>query len=109
MWAACLLEVKTPIYAEPERKKIRGLLGISTDITERKLAEEALERVSNVFEESLNRSLGIEIVNFDYRLLAVNQKLCEITGYTSEELTKLSFVDITHPEEVTRTLLKRRR
>ncbi len=34
-------EVKTPIYKEPERKKIWGLLGISTDITERRRAEEA--------------------------------------------------------------------
>lgn len=34
------LEVKTPIYAEPERKNIWGLLGISTDITELKQLEE---------------------------------------------------------------------
>jgi PAS domain S-box-containing protein len=30
------LEVKTPVYAEPESKTILGLLGISTDITDRK-------------------------------------------------------------------------
>lgn len=35
-------EVKTPLYAEPDRQMIWGLLGISTDITDRKRAEEAL-------------------------------------------------------------------
>lgn len=33
-------EIKTPIYEESEHKKIWGLLGISTDITEQKKAEE---------------------------------------------------------------------
>ena len=37
-------EVKTPIYAGSEHKTIWGLLGISTDITERKQAEEALTK-----------------------------------------------------------------
>lgn len=35
-------EVKTPIYVDPERKTVWGLLGISTDITERKQMEKAL-------------------------------------------------------------------
>ncbi len=35
-------EVKTPIYEGSEHKTIWGLLGISTDITERKRAQEAL-------------------------------------------------------------------
>ena len=40
------------------------------------------------------------ILSLDYRWVAVNDKLCEITGYTSDELMKLTFVDITHPEDV---------
>jgi two-component system cell cycle sensor histidine kinase/response regulator CckA len=94
-------EVKTPIYAEPERSKIWGLLGISTDITERKKVEEALreseQRFRRVFEQG---PLGMAILGLDYRWVAVNERLCEITGYTSDELTKLSFIDITHPEDV---------
>ena len=34
------------------------------------------------------------------RYLRVNQKLCEITGYTAEQLLKLTFLDITHPDDV---------
>ena len=37
-------EVKTPIYADAGRKTVCGLLGISTDITERKRTEMALQR-----------------------------------------------------------------
>ena len=37
-------EIKTPIYDDLDKSKIWGLCGISTDITERKLAEEELER-----------------------------------------------------------------
>ncbi|MBA3011190.1 MAG: PAS domain-containing protein [Proteobacteria bacterium] len=47
------LEVKTPIYSEPENMKIWGLLGISTDITERIQTEEALlekEKLQGVLE-----------------------------------------------------------
>ncbi|NQT24005.1 DUF3365 domain-containing protein [candidate division KSB1 bacterium] len=36
-------EVKTPIYVEPERKTVWGLLGISTDITQRKQSGEKLK------------------------------------------------------------------
>ncbi len=45
-------EVKTPIYADAERQQVSGLLGISTDITERKQMEEALEHSQHLLAES---------------------------------------------------------
>lgn len=33
------------------------------------------------------------------RLLRVNRKMCEITGYTTAELLTMGFMDITHPED----------
>ena len=51
-------EVKTPIYADPERKTIWGLLGISTDITWRKKAEEAREKLQG----QLNQAQKLESI-----------------------------------------------
>ncbi|MGB8832567.1 MAG: PAS domain S-box protein [Candidatus Sulfotelmatobacter sp.] len=44
--------------------------------------------------------LGIAQQNPDGQWLHVNQKLCEIVGYTQEELRKLKFQDITHPDDL---------
>lgn len=45
------LEVKTPVYEHLENKTIMGLLGISTDITERKLMEEEIRTLHSSLEE----------------------------------------------------------
>ena len=33
------------------------------------------------------------------RFLRVNRKLCEITGYSAEEMLELTFSEIIHPED----------
>ena len=38
------------------------------------------------------------------RWLRVNQKLCEITGYSEEELLRLTFQDVTHPDDLVEDL-----
>lgn len=44
--------------------------------------------------------VGIEQVDLRGPLLHVNHKLCEMLGYTREELERLSFRDITHPVDL---------
>jgi PAS domain S-box-containing protein len=77
------------------------LVGVIRDITERKLAEEALhesEEVNRVtFEQA---AVSIAHVGTDGRFLRVNDQFCALVGYEREELMKLTFQDITHPEDL---------
>ncbi|MGO8879599.1 MAG: PAS domain S-box protein [Desulfomonilaceae bacterium] len=58
---------------------------------------ESQKRFRNVFEQG---PIGIAIIGLDYRWITVNAKVSEIVGYTKDELTKLTFVDITHPDDI---------
>lgn len=94
-------EVKTPLYEEGDHHKVYGLCGVSTDITERKVNEDVLreseERFHSVFEAA---AIGMAIVDIDGRFVQVNKALCQIVGYTSDELLKKTFIDITHPDDL---------
>ncbi|HEU0175270.1 MAG TPA: PAS domain S-box protein [Blastocatellia bacterium] len=47
-----------------------------------------------------NAAIGIARVAPDGRWLDVNQRLCDIVGYTREELMTKTFSDITHPDDL---------
>ncbi|MEI6561931.1 MAG: PAS domain S-box protein [Verrucomicrobiota bacterium] len=76
------------------------LLSVIRDITQRKIEEEALqksqERVRHFFE---HRTVGMAITSTDKKWLDVNEKLCQILGYTREELVRLTWEQLTHPED----------
>ncbi|MGK7917168.1 MAG: PAS domain S-box protein, partial [Prochloraceae cyanobacterium] len=67
---------------------------------ERVLAETALgemeEKLSTIFYRA---PVGIAQVALTGKLLMVNQKLCQLLGYTPGELTRLKVQDLTHPDE----------
>ncbi|PIP42185.1 MAG: hypothetical protein COX19_01680, partial [Desulfobacterales bacterium CG23_combo_of_CG06-09_8_20_14_all_51_8] len=80
----------------------RGVIvrGCLMDISDRKNAEQALreseDRFRKVFEEG---PLGIAMADVaDGRFFRVNRALCDMLGYTEEELKQLTFVDVTHPD-----------
>ena len=43
--------------------------------------------------------IGLTQVDKEGRFLVVNRRFCEMVGYSAEELTGKSFIDITHPED----------
>ena len=58
---------------------------------------ESEERFRATFEQA---AVGMAHVGANGRWLRVNQKLCEIVGYSREELLSKTFQDITHPEDL---------
>jgi PAS domain S-box-containing protein len=77
------------------------VLIISRDVTDRWQTEQDLreseERFRITFEQA---AMGVAHVDLDGHWLRVNQVLCSIVGYTREELTSKTFLDITHPEDL---------
>jgi PAS domain S-box-containing protein len=51
-----------------------------------------------------NAAVGIARVALDGHFLEVNERLCEILGYTSDELLTKTFGDITHTDDLTTDL-----
>ncbi len=63
----------------------------------KKALEKSENRFRNTFEQA---TVGISHISLEGRFLRVNQKLCDILGYTSQELMKLRFQDITYAEDL---------
>ena len=65
--------------------KIIGLIGVITDITERKRAEEALRRSEKRHRTILQTAMdGFWLLDMQGRLLEVNEAYCRMSGYSAE-------------------------
>lgn len=81
--------------------KLAGMMAVVEDITARKRSLEALRESEERFRLALDEApIGMALVGLDGRFLRVNGVLCEIVGYTREELVGLTFQAITHPNDV---------
>jgi len=63
----------------------------------KRVVQESEERFRRVFEEG---PLGLALVGKDYRFSKVNNALCQMVGYDEAALVQMSFVDITHPDDL---------
>lgn len=70
-------------------------------LSERKHTEAALQNSEENFRNILeNAPIGMAFVSLEGRFGLVNRSLCEILGYTKEELETLTFQEITHPDDL---------
>jgi PAS domain S-box-containing protein len=98
--------VSVPIVFEGRK----AILGLIRDISRRAEAERALreseEKFGNAFRHSPH---GMAFVSVEGRWLKANRALCEMLGYSEEELLQQSITDVTHPDDIATDLEQLRR
>jgi diguanylate cyclase (GGDEF)-like protein/PAS domain S-box-containing protein len=71
------------------------------DVTELRRVNDALRASEAHFRELFDDApIGMALQNLDGRFTMVNDALCEMTGYSSEQLTQMTYDTITHPDDL---------
>ena len=96
---------KAAEYTEDDIRQVTHLMGGLWQILKRKKIEtelvESEKRFRSYFELPL---IGIAIISPDMHWIMANQKLCQMLGYSIEELKSLKWTDLTPQEDVEREL-----
>lgn len=76
-------------------------MGFAVDITEERRTQAALrlseERNRQIFEDA---PIGMAIVDLDGTWRTVNAAVSRLLGYSAEELSAMTFQDVTHPDDL---------
>jgi PAS domain S-box-containing protein len=82
-----------------------GAVHLRRQVLERGQAEEQLRQSEERLRHTLeNTSVGMVLTAPDGRFLECNRSFCSMMGYSCGEILKMSFPDITHPDDVDKSL-----
>ena len=74
--------------------------GVCTDITRQKEVEAALEESENKFRTAFAASsVGFAMSAREGTIINVNAAFCKLTGYSGDELSRMTMLDFVHPED----------
>ncbi len=88
-------------YSQPMKigDKYVGRVWSFRDITERKKAEEKLRESEEKYRTVVEQTHDGIFIHWNSRFKFANKRVCEITGYSEEELYNMSIWDLIHPED----------
>ena len=119
VWTAderyCLMVDAGPLVSDgspvaEDLSNIDGGIAVVLDITARRQADLLSPDRADGFEEVFEAApIGTGLLDVEMRWMLVNRALCDITGYTSEELLGKRFDGIVHPEDVGNDHVQRQR
>jgi diguanylate cyclase (GGDEF)-like protein/PAS domain S-box-containing protein len=93
-----------PVEETTSEVVVRGrrlFTSVLRDVTERVEAEQSLLESEARFRTTFDQAaVGISHVSLDGKWLTVNARLCDIVGYSREELLALSFPEMTYEDDL---------
>ncbi len=107
-----IIYVSSSVRCVISQGKVVYLVELIQDITERKeynnkLEQQVMERTQTLRQRENhlraifdNAAVGIMLANANGRFTQYNSKWLEMTGYTNEELTQLTYLDITPTDDI---------
>ena len=106
----CILDHQPRVLTEKEIGQLCDLAAIARDEMNAigvRQSVEVLRRSEEGFSGAFYyAAIGIAFIEPGGRWLKVNASLCHILGYSEEELTKLSYQDITHPDDLVTSMAR---
>lgn len=85
--------------------QVAGLIGISRDVTQERLAESRLRHSeAQLYQLFFEAPVGLVIVDEQKRLLKVNQAFCDLVGYEERDIIGNSYAVYTHPDDLASSL-----
>ena len=82
-------------------KRLQLLAQIFANALARKRADRLLRESEEINQATFDQAaVGIAHVGIDGRWLRVNDRFCAIVGYPREDLLRMTFQDITHPDDL---------
>jgi len=90
--------IATPVF---KKGICVGIYGLLQDINEKNIALKKLALQEEQFRQTFDFAPnGIALVNPDGKWLRINRSLCNLLGYTEQELLRTDFQHITHPDDL---------
>ena len=102
--------IRESVAIRPAEGDFYWLVGVAIDVTKQKDTEAVLQQSEERFRSAFDSAgIGMALVGIDGRWLRVNRTLCDIVGYSKQELLQQRTEQITHPEDLELDLVHTRR